>query len=74
MLLSLLTSLAGIFAAISTYMSYSSILTGNPHLITALVFIILQSIFAFTNFIVMVFMKQKKTEYYVFTKAFAIIS
>lgn len=74
MLLSLVTSLAGIFAAISTYMSYSSILTGNPHLITALVFIIFQSILASTNFIVMMMMKHFKSEYYLFTKAFAIIS
>jgi hypothetical protein len=65
--LSTISSLAGIFAAYSTYHSYSNILVENPQLIAAIVMIGLQSFFTFINVIVMIMMWNLKLEAYVLT-------
>ena len=72
MLLSFISSLAGIFTAYSTYNSYSTILTEKPQLTAALVMIIFQSIFAVLNLIVMGYMWYAKLFNYKYTRPFII--
>jgi hypothetical protein len=70
--LSTLSSLAGIVSAYSMYKSYSGVLTDNSALITAIVFIILQSILTCTNLFVMVYMWWNKLYHYEYTMKFAV--
>jgi hypothetical protein len=69
---STLSSLAGIFSAISLYISYSSILENDGRLTAAIVMIIFQAILSGINFFVMLYMWRCKLTNYSYTKSWTI--